>query len=58
MFEVELCKDNKGLGITIAGYVGEENEGKGKVKLSLDLNFSYQFILFRQFTTFYYLYIF
>lgn len=31
VFEVELCKDNKGLGITIAGYVGEENEGKDKV---------------------------
>ncbi|CAB3985310.1 Multiple PDZ domain [Paramuricea clavata] len=28
IFEVELSKGNKGLGITIAGYVGEENEAE------------------------------
>ena len=27
-FEVELVKDSQGLGITIAGYVGEKGAGK------------------------------
>ena len=30
VFEVELVKDNSGLGITIAGYVGDSNRQEGE----------------------------
>mgnify|MGYP001794009420 FL=1 len=39
-FDVELVKDTKGLGITIAGYVGEKTSGK-KLNLLQFVRFCY-----------------